>query len=176
MNFIKVSSLSSNDRSKLKSYWTQQWGAEFSTALVNDFKINAKTKSVEAVKNSFLKLAYNPSSENIKSIEKDLWGQIWPEDYKENSEGSVTASEMQNHIGNTFQYEYKGRTKIGKLEKIDTDERFPDIIFLLFSDPDSPADTTIYPANNNETFTPLNQADTVFDDLDEAKNIMLHVV
>lgn len=48
--FKKVSELTGEDRSKLKSYWKELWGEEFANALVSDYKPEGKAKSVEAKK------------------------------------------------------------------------------------------------------------------------------
>ena len=46
--FKKVSELSGEDRTKLKSYWSELWGDEFATALTTDFKPEGKKQKVEA--------------------------------------------------------------------------------------------------------------------------------
>ena len=44
--FVKVSALSEKDRAKVKDYWTDLWGAEFASAVVEDYKSTAKTQKV----------------------------------------------------------------------------------------------------------------------------------
>jgi len=46
--FKKVSELSGEDRSKLKTYWSELWGPEFAAALTTDFKPEGKKQKVEA--------------------------------------------------------------------------------------------------------------------------------
>jgi len=52
MKFNKISALSSEDRTKLKEYWSDLWGSEFATALTTDFKSDAKKVDVKANSNS----------------------------------------------------------------------------------------------------------------------------
>ncbi len=49
-NFKKISELAGEDRTKLKAYWTELYGAEFANAMVTDYKPEGKTKKVEAKK------------------------------------------------------------------------------------------------------------------------------
>jgi hypothetical protein len=42
--FKKIAELSAQDRTKLKTYWTELWGKEFADALTTDYK-PAATKS-----------------------------------------------------------------------------------------------------------------------------------
>jgi len=56
-DFVKISELSKEDRSKLKGYWSELWGSEFANALVTDYepdgnKIKLKANSNKERKNS----------------------------------------------------------------------------------------------------------------------------
>lgn len=46
--FVKTSALTGEDRTKLKSYWSELWGSEFANAVVKDYKPDGNKKSVEA--------------------------------------------------------------------------------------------------------------------------------
>jgi hypothetical protein len=63
MNFQKISALTSEDRTKLKNYWSDLWGKEFAKALTTDFETDGKTVDVKAnSKESIIK----SSKENYK--------------------------------------------------------------------------------------------------------------
>lgn len=47
-DFVKVSALSSEDKSKLKEYWTELWGSDFSNALTVDYKPEGRSQEVKA--------------------------------------------------------------------------------------------------------------------------------
>ena len=47
-NFKKVSELTGEDRTKLRTYWSELWGSEFAKALTTDFKPEGNQKQVEA--------------------------------------------------------------------------------------------------------------------------------
>jgi hypothetical protein len=47
-NFVKISALTNEDRSKIKTYWTELFGPEFSAAMVEDYDVDGETKKVEA--------------------------------------------------------------------------------------------------------------------------------
>ena len=53
--FVKVSELSSEDRTKLRSYWKELWGSEFAKALVTDYEPDGEKVAVAAKKNSVKK-------------------------------------------------------------------------------------------------------------------------
>lgn len=46
--FVKVSELSGEDRSKVREYWAELWGAEYAKALVTDYKPEGEQKEVAA--------------------------------------------------------------------------------------------------------------------------------
>lgn len=46
--FLKMSALSSEDRSKIKGYWSPLWGSEFAKALTMDYETSGNKKKVEA--------------------------------------------------------------------------------------------------------------------------------
>lgn len=50
--FVKLSALSSKDRTKVKGYWTPLWGSEFSQALTTDYMTSGNKKKVEASSDS----------------------------------------------------------------------------------------------------------------------------
>jgi hypothetical protein len=45
---VKISELSSEDRTKLKGYWSELWGKEFANALVTDFEPDGDKMKVKA--------------------------------------------------------------------------------------------------------------------------------
>jgi len=47
-NFKKIAELTSEDRTKLKGYWSELWGPEFANDLVTDYKPEGNQKKVEA--------------------------------------------------------------------------------------------------------------------------------
>lgn len=63
--FKKISELSSKDSSKLKTYWTELWGAEYASAIVENYTTDAKTKDVEAKGNKQTKVAIKVQKINI---------------------------------------------------------------------------------------------------------------
>jgi len=46
--FEKISKLTPEDRSKVKGYWEQLYGAEYANSMVTDFKPDGEQKKVEA--------------------------------------------------------------------------------------------------------------------------------
>jgi hypothetical protein len=52
VNFVKLSALSSKDRTKIKNYWTPLWGSEFSQALTTDYMTSGNKKKGETFSNS----------------------------------------------------------------------------------------------------------------------------
>jgi hypothetical protein len=48
IKFVKISELSSEDRTKLKGYWSELWGKEFANALVTDFETDGDKIKVKA--------------------------------------------------------------------------------------------------------------------------------
>lgn len=46
--FVKLSALTSPDRTKLKGYWKDLWGNEYADAAVEDYKPEGKTQKVKA--------------------------------------------------------------------------------------------------------------------------------
>lgn len=55
MKFQKISALTPKDRSKLKNYWSDLWGSEFSTALTTDFENEGNQVDVKANEKNSLK-------------------------------------------------------------------------------------------------------------------------
>lgn len=52
VTFVKLSALSTSDRSKVKGYWSPLWGPEFAKALTMDYMTSGNKKKVEASSNS----------------------------------------------------------------------------------------------------------------------------
>lgn len=46
--FVKISMLSDEDRSKLRDYWDELWGTEVANALTTDFKPGGNKQDVKA--------------------------------------------------------------------------------------------------------------------------------
>jgi len=64
--FKKLSELSPEDRRKVKNYWSDLWGSEFSSAAVEDYDTDAKTKPVKAKSDSKSVTAKKEKIEEIK--------------------------------------------------------------------------------------------------------------
>ena len=47
-NFKKIAELSSKDRTKVKSYWTELYGSEYANSMVTDYEPQGEKKEVAA--------------------------------------------------------------------------------------------------------------------------------
>lgn len=46
--FVKISELKPEDKSKLRSFWTPLYGSEYAAAMVEDYSTTGKKKEVKA--------------------------------------------------------------------------------------------------------------------------------